>query len=362
MIFNDAFKNKKVIITGNTGFKGSWLSQWLVQLGAKVHGISKDTPTSPSLFESLNLKEKISHNTIDIRNFTVLNDKIKEIAPDYVFHLAAQAIVSESYSNPLETYSSNVMGTANVLEALKNIDNECVTIVVTSDKCYDNVEWQWGYRETDVIGGKDIYSGSKGAAELVFKSYYNSFFLKNYTNIKLASARAGNVIGGGDWAKERIVPDCFRAWNSKEPVSLRQPMATRPWQFVLEPLSGYLLLAINLQKDQKLNGESYNFGPFSQNNQSVLDLLKDLSKYWDFHGFEPFNINTKTLYNEAGLLKLNCDKALLDLKWTPTLNYDELIEFTGTWYRDFFIENNNIDEKTIEQITKYQNLATQKHT
>jgi CDP-glucose 4,6-dehydratase len=252
------------------------------------------------------------------------------------------------------------MGTANVLEALKNIDNECVTIVVTSDKCYDNVEWQWGYRETDAIGGKDIYSGSKGAAEIVFKSFYNSFFLKTHTNIKLASARAGNVIGGGDWAKERIVPDCFRAWNLKQPVSLRQPMATRPWQFVLEPLSGYLLLAIKLQKDQKLNGESYNFGPFSHNNQSVLDLLKDLSKYWDFNDFEPFNINKKTLYNEAGLLKLNCDKALLDLKWTPTLNYDELIEFTGTWYRDFYGESNKIDAKTIEQIIKYQSLANQR--
>ena len=361
MIFNNAFKNKKVVITGNTGFKGSWLSQWLVQLGAKVYGISKDIPTSPSLFESLKLKEKISHNIIDIRNYNVLNNKIKEIAPDYVFHLAAQAIVSESYSNPLETFSSNVMGTANVLEALKNIDNECVTIVVTSDKCYDNVEWQWGYRETDAIGGKDIYSGSKGAAELVFKSFYNSFFLKNHTNIKLASARAGNVIGGGDWAKERIVPDCFRAWNLKKPVSLRQPMATRPWQFVLEPLSGYLLLAFKLQKDQKLNGESYNFGPFSYNNQSVLELLKDLSKYWDFNDFEPFNINKKTLYNEAGLLKLNCDKALLDLKWTPTLNYDELIEFTGSWYKDFFLENNKIDAKTIEQIIKYQSLANQRN-
>lgn len=357
MMFEDVYRNKKVVITGNTGFKGSWLTLWLLQLGAEVYGISKDTPTDPSMFKALNLESQIGYSQIDIRNFETLNNKISEISPDFVFHLAAQAIVSESYSNPLETLSVNVLGTGNVLEALRCLKNECVAIIITSDKCYDNVEWQWGYRETDAMGGKDIYSGSKGAAEIVFKSYYHSFFKNNNQNIRLATARAGNVIGGGDWANDRIVPDCFRSWKKNEPVYLRKPEATRPWQFVMEPLGGYLLLAKELYNSPTLNGESYNFGPNSQNNQSVLELLKGLSKYWEFDEFDAFMIKSQTPYKEAGLLKLNCDKALLDLNWTSTLTYDELIEFTGTWYRDFYIHPEIILEKTASQIKKFQEMA-----
>jgi CDP-glucose 4,6-dehydratase len=239
-MFNEAYRKKKVLISGNTGFKGSWLTVWLAQLGAKVYGISNGVPTHPSLFETLNLRDYISYFEGDVRDLEFVKKVFQEVKPDFIFHLAAQPLVSISYVNPIETISTNVLGTAHVLDALRSLDHRCVGVIITSDKCYDNVEWAWGYRETDTLGGKDIYSGSKGAAELIVRSYYNSFFKATYPNIKVASARAGNVIGGGDWSQDRIIPDCIRAWSSNEVVKVRSPASTRPWQHVLEPLSGYL--------------------------------------------------------------------------------------------------------------------------
>ena len=232
-MFQNIYKNKKVLVTGHTGFKGSWLSVWLLKLGAHVVGIAKDIPTHPSMFEALGLEKRLTHYQADIRDLATMTQIIGNEKPDFVFHLAAQAIVSTSYKDPIETISSNVMGTANILEALRSSNHTCTAVIITSDKAYDNVEQVWGYKEDDKMGGKDVYSGSKGAAELVIKSYFNSFFKSSTCNVKLAIARAGNVIGGGDWAKDRIVVDCMVAWSKGEKVEIRSPQATRPWQHVL---------------------------------------------------------------------------------------------------------------------------------
>lgn len=360
-MFKNIYKNKKILITGNTGFKGSWLTIWLLKLGARVYGISKDVPTEPSMFEKLGLKKKIVHYETDVRDLDSVIRIIEEVKPDFLFHLAAQSLVSVSYLDPIETISTNVLGTTNVLEALRNSNHNCVGVIITSDKCYDNVEWAWGYKETDTLGGKDIYSGSKGAAELIIKSYYHSYFLKNVTNIRISTARAGNVIGGGDWAQDRIVPDCMRAWNNNQTVEIRSPNATRPWQHVLEPLSGYLTLGQKLFEDNGLNGENYNFGPYAQYSHTVKEILQDLSKFWKFNNrSKAYNINNNMKFPEANLLKLNCDKALFQLKWLPTLEYEELIEFTGAWYHNFYKTKEDMFEFTYSQIEKYEQIAQNK--
>jgi CDP-glucose 4,6-dehydratase len=356
----EIFSGKKILITGHTGFKGSWLSLWLVQKGAKLYGISKDIPTEPSLFEALGLEKEMDHILIDIRDLTSLKSEILRIEPDFIFHMAAQPIVSLSYQNPLETLTTNVIGTANVLEAVRGLQNKCVVICITSDKCYENVEWVWGYKETDMLGGKDIYSGSKGAAEIIIHSYYHSF-IKKTPNIKMASVRAGNVIGGGDWAADRIVPDCMRSWSKEEKVEIRNPGATRPWQHVLEPLSGYLAIASHLWNEGNLNGESYNFGPPAQNNITVMELLKKLGKSWNLDDSEDLYIQTGELkFHEAGLLQLNCDKALYDFKWQPTLDIQELIEFTGDWYYNYYHKQEDVVDFTTNQIFSYEQKAFEK--
>ena len=356
--YNNVFKNKKILITGHTGFKGSWLTLWLLSLGAKIYGISKDIPTKPSLFEKLDLKIKITDYQIDVRDYEKINEVISLIKPDFVFHLAAQAIVSESYKNPLETITTNAVGTVNVLEALRNINHKCTAILITSDKCYHNVEWAWGYKETDRLGGKDIYSSSKGAAEVLINSYYHSFFKDEKSNVKIATARAGNVIGGGDWAANRIVPDCVKAWSKNETVEIRSPEATRPWQHVLEPLSGYLLLAENLFLNDNLNGESFNFGPIATHSFTVERLINDLSKIWNFtEKNKAYKITDNIKFNEAGLLKLNCDKSLMYLKWLPSLDYHKTVEFTGEWFMNFYQTDNNIYDLTLNQIKEYEKIA-----
>jgi CDP-glucose 4,6-dehydratase len=314
-MFNNIYKNKKVLVTGHTGFKGSWLTTWLLDLGANVIGISKDIPTNPSMFEELKLKEKIVHYKEDIRDLNKMTQIVSNEKPEFLFHLAAQPIVSTSYKDPIETISSNVMGTTNILEALKVSNHKCTAIIITSDKAYDNIEQVWGYKEDDKMGGKDIYSGSKGAAELIIKSYYHSFFKNEDSNIKLAVGRAGNVIGGGDWAKDRIVVDCMEAWSDNKTVEIRSPEATRPWQHVLEPLSGYLNLGQVLYEDDSLHGESFNFGPRAEQNHTVKQLLEDLSTYWHFSNVDDaFTVTDNIPFHEAGLLKLNCDKALFHFK------------------------------------------------
>ena len=360
-LFGNVYHNKKVLVTGNTGFKGSWLCTWLLSLGANVYGISIDIPSNPSMFKELNLAGKMTHFSVDIRNFIELNEIIHRIEPDFIFHLAAQPIVSLSYREPLNTISSNVMGTANILESLRQYNKPCTAVIITSDKCYDNVEWIWGYKETDVIGGKDIYSGSKAAAELIFKSYFHSFFKNTGANIRAATARAGNVIGGGDWALDRIIPDCMRSWSEGKIVEIRSPNATRPWQHVLEPLSGYLQLGQELYNNSILTGESFNFGPNAEYSHTVQDILEHMSERWHFDDpKKAYQITGNTEFHEAGLLKLNCDKALFHLKWLPVLDYKTLLEYTSDWYYEYYNNKSDMYAYTHNQIKGYELLASNK--
>ncbi len=357
-MFKNIYKGKKVLITGHTGFKGSWLTSWLLKLGAEVHGFSVDYPSDPSMFLELKIEDRIHHHLGDVRDKELVHKIVHDTKPDFVFHLAAQALVSISYSDPVDTIETNVMGTANMLDALRTAEFPCTAIFITSDKCYENVEWVYGYKETDQIGGRDIYSGSKGAAEVIFHSYYYSFFKDKKSNIRLASARAGNVIGGGDWAKDRLVPDCMKAWSKGGQVTIRSPKATRPWQHVMEPLSGYLNLGMQLSLDESLHGESFNFGPRSEYNHTVLTLLKELSTYWKYEDSnDAFTITDNIPFHEAGLLKLNCDKALFYMKWQPTLDFETLIKFVGEWYYSFYKSKDNIVDITNNQIEQYENLA-----
>ncbi len=356
-MFGDIYKNKRVLVTGHTGFKGSWLTSWLLKLGAEVIGVSRDVPTQPAMFNELNLEGRIKNIQADICDLEVVRDLVINEQPDFVFHLAAQAIVSTSYSDPVDTITTNVIGTMNVLESLRRVKHPCIAVLITSDKCYDNVEWLWGYRETDGLGGKDIYSGSKGAAELVIKSYFHSFFQKKHP-VRLAIGRAGNVIGGGDWAKDRIVVDCMRAWSEKQTVEIRSPQATRPWQHVLEPLSGYLALGRALYKNPDLHGEAFNFGPRAEQNDTVVKLLTDLSKHWGFSNTDQaYKITDNIPFHEAGLLKLNCDKALFYLKWESNLQYDETIQFVGDWYVSFYHGQADMYALTLRQIGDYESTA-----
>ena len=361
-MFNNIYDGKKVFVTGHTGFKGSWLCAWLLELGAEVIGYSKDIPTKPSLFEVLGLETRIQHIQADIRDIDQMKKVINEVKPDFVFHLAAQAIVSVSYSDPSETMTSNTVGTMNVLEALRDYNAPCTAIFITSDKCYDNVEWVWGYRETDGLGGKDVYSGSKGAAELVIRSYLHSFFSFDKSPVRIGIVRAGNVIGGGDWAKDRIVADIYRAWSENNVVEIRSPSATRPWQHVLEPLSGYLNLGQVLTVDGSFHGEAFNFGPRSEQSQTVLQLLKDLSDHWGYsHADEAYKVTDNIPFHEAGLLKLNCDKALFHFRWEPTLNYLETVDFIAQWYTSYYKGEQDLVSFTRSQLEEYSKLAKDRH-
>ena len=353
MAFNNVYAGKKVLVTGNTGFKGSWLSTWLTMLGAEVYGYSIDVPTSPSMFETLKLDSRTHHRFGDIRNREQMNAYVQEVRPDFIFHLAAQAIVSTSYENPFDTITTNVVGTASVLEAIRNITWECTCVLITSDKAYDNVEWIWGYRETDAVGGKDVYSGSKGAAELTIKSYWKSF-ISAMPNIKLGVARAGNVIGGGDWAKDRIVVDCMKAFSRGETVEIRCPKSTRPWQHVLEPLSGYLTLGWYLHEDKSENGEPYNFGPRAEQTKTVYELTQDLAVEWGLDKDKAAKLTGNIPFKEATLLKLNCDKALAYLHWHSTLHYDQCVHVIAEWYKAFYVDEcEDMYGLTVSQIEYY---------
>ena len=356
-VFNNVYEGKKVLITGNTGFKGCWLTTWLLALGADVYGYSINVPTEPSMFEALKLSEKIHHRFGDIRNCEDFSGYVQEIKPDFLFHLAAQALVLTSYKEPFDTITTNVVGTSSICEAIRQIDWPCTCVLITSDKAYDNVEWIWGYRETDRLGGKDIYSGSKGAAELVIKSYWHSF-IKEMPNIKFGVTRAGNVIGGGDWAADRIVVDCIKAFSVGETVEIRSPKATRPWQHVLEPLSGDLTLAQYLAEGKTENGEAFNFGPRAEQTKTVLELVRDLALFWGINGKEAVRITGNVPFKEATLLKLNCDKALAYLHWQSTLKYEECVRFIADWYKTFY-SNCEADmyQLTVNQISEYTNRA-----
>jgi CDP-glucose 4,6-dehydratase len=360
-MFDDIFRGKRVLITGHTGFKGTWLATWLHKLGARVAGYSDTIPTSPSMFEELGLAGRIEHHAGDVRDLAAFAAVLRDFRPEFVFHLAAQAIVSTSYRDPLGTISTNVMGTATVLEALRQAQQPCCAVIVTSDKCYENVEWEWGYRETDHLGGKDIYSGSKGAAEVIFHAYQQAYFSAPDCPVRLASARAGNVIGGGDWAQDRIVADCMRSWANGQVVEIRSPSATRPWQHVLEPLSGYLALACALHAGEPVQGEAFNFGPVAEQNRTVLDLLGDLARYWQFPDAQSAcRVTGNIPFHEAGLLKLNCDKALFHLKWSASLRYHECVRLVSQWYYAFYREQADMYALTLAQIAEYERTAQER--
>ena len=356
-MFNDCYRGKKVLVTGHTGFKGSWLTTWLLKLGAEVVGVSHDVPTSPALFELSGLGGRITDIRQDVRDVDAMKRLLAEQRPDFVFHLAAQPLVSVSYADPVGTFTSNIIGTLAVLEGLRTADWPCVAVLITSDKCYDNVEWVWGYRENDALGGKDIYSGSKGAAELVIKSMFHSYFANGAHPVKLGVGRAGNVIGGGDWARDRIVVDAVRSWNDGAPVAIRSPNATRPWQHVLEPLSGYLTLGRSLAEGSTPSGEAYNFGPGGDQSRTVAQLLDQLLAGWgNGAAFPAYTVEGQVMH-EAGLLKLNCDKALHALRWTATLNFAETAELTSQWYYQFYKRGGDAVALTNDHIERYLALA-----
>ena len=351
------FLNKTVVVTGHTGFKGSWLTAWLKNMGAKVIGISLDPPTTPSHFISADIANGIIDQRIDIRSSQGIEESIVESSPDFVFHLAAQPIVAQSYENPIETWNVNVFGTINILEALRRLDKACSAVIITSDKCYKNVEWTWGYRENDSLGGSDPYSASKGAAEIAISSYIQSYFPLETSKVRISSARAGNVIGGGDWATGRIIPDCVEAWAKGDFVTLRNPFSTRPWQHVLEPLGGYLSLASQLTKRPELHGEAFNFGPAADQNYTVLALVEKMSEYWPkVRWKEAGDIEKISEFYESGLLKLNCDKALHLLNWKAILGFEETIRLTANWYHSFYSNPEKIGSITESQINEYQEL------
>ncbi len=337
------------MVTGHTGFKGSWLSLWLKELGAEVVGYALEPNTDPSHFELLNLD---MYSAIgDIRDKEKLEKTFMNFKPEIVFHLAAQPLVRRSYREPHETFETNVMGLINVFEACRKTESVRAIINVTSDKCYENKEWVWGYRENDSMGGYDPYSASKGCAELVTSSYRNSFFnLETYGkthNILLASARAGNVIGGGDWSEDRLVPDIVMAASKKEKVIIRNPNATRPWQHVLEPLNGYLLLGQKLLEGKKEFAEGWNFGPNDEGNIKVIDVLESMKKHWDKIEYEVHQDTNQP--HEANLLKLDCSKAHAKLGWKPKWNAEIAFEKTVEWYREFYTQKSLPTRKQIEE-------------
>jgi CDP-glucose 4,6-dehydratase len=355
----DIFKNKKIIVTGHTGFKGSWLTAWLVLLGAKVTGLSNKVPTNPSHFKTLKIKNKIKNIKVDVRDLKKIKKIFLSTKPDFVFHLAAQALVKNSYENPINTIETNTIGTLNVLESLRALKNRCIAVIITSDKVYKNLEIKRGYLENDILGGKDPYSSSKASAELIIKSYIDSFFPKKKTNVFIGIARAGNVIGGGDWSKDRLIPDCVKSWSKKRKVILRNPQSTRPWQHVLEAIWGYLLLAENIKINKKLHGESFNFGPNNNSSQNVLKVVKTMKKYWGQISWKIIK-NKKKKFYESNLLKLNSNKAKKYLGWSCKMSFSQTIQMVAEWYKNFYDNKKNSFNFSYNQINEYEKIIDKK--
>lgn len=354
MSLDQTYANKKVVIFGHTGFKGSWLSLWLKKLGAYVVGMSVDAPTHPSNYDVSELGKQIDEDIwLDIRDYEKLQIELSRVQPDYIFHLAAQAIVKTSFTNPIDTFYSNAIGTANILNVIRTLEKPTICVLITSDKVYENVNWIWGYRENDMLGGVDPYSASKSMAEIAISSLLRSF-PDDYKKHKVGIARAGNVIGGGDWASDRIVPDCMRAWSENKVVMIRNPKSTRPWQHVLEPLGGYLLLASRMLRSNKLHGEAFNFGPHQVQNKNVGELIDEMSKHWRQVKWRDASEGSQADY-EAKLLKLNCDKAQALLGWRPSLGFDETVEMTVSWYKNYYSGQSSVSFG-MGQINTYQSL------
>lgn len=359
-MFANNYSGLSVFITGHTGFKGSWLSAWLISLGAQVTGFALAPPSAPACFDELNLAQKMASARGDVRDRDALAAALNKARPQIVFHLAAQALVRESYRDPVSTFETNMLGTLNILEAIRHCPSCKAAVIITSDKCYRNDEWVFGYRETDALGGSDPYSASKGCAELISRSYFDSYFQNGPA---CATARAGNVIGGGDWALDRIVPDCARAWAAATTAKIRNPDATRPWQHTLEPLSGYLWLGARLMNKELRNpyhpaGQSYNFGPAADAAHSVGEVVRGLAAHWPGFKFEIEPSFTNAM-KECGLLKLCCDKALAELDWKATLDFEETIRYTAEWYARFHAgcKGDDLWKFTLGQIAAYENAA-----
>ncbi len=356
MINRTFWQGKKVFITGHTGFKGCWLSLWLESMGAEVKGYSISLPTSPCLFEEISLEQTMNSEVGDIRDFSKLKNSIDSFKPEIVFHLAAQSLVRFSYSNPIETYSTNVMGTVNLLEAIRLSGGVKAVINVTSDKCYENKEWLWGYRENEAMGGYDPYSNSKGCAELVTSSFRSSFFnIENYHEhgVAIASVRAGNVIGGGDWAADRLVPEILEAVMNNREIKIRNPNAIRPWQHVLEPLGGYLILAEKLYSLGPDYSEAWNFGPSDEDAVSVAWIARKLTELWGNNTL--WDICEAEHPHEANYLKLDCSKARARLGWCPVWDTSEALARIVEWYKAW-ISSQDIRAYTLDEINEYTNI------
>lgn len=357
MIDASFWKGKRVFITGHTGFKGSWLTLWLESMGAELKGFSLNPPTTPSLYESASVDDLIDSTIGDIRDFEKLHAAIAEFKPEIVFHMAAQPLVRLSYDEPVETYSTNVMGTVHLLEAVKRVGGVKAVVNITSDKCYENREWVWGYREHEAMGGYDPYSNSKGCAELVASAYRNSFFNeKDYARhgVALASVRAGNVIGGGDWAKDRLIPDILRSFENQQTVIIRNPHAIRPWQHVLEPLSGYIAIAQRLYNEGPAFAEGWNFGPREDDAMPVQFIVEAMVKIWGEGA--AWLLDGDEHPHEAHYLKLDCSKARMRLGWQPRWNLVETLERIVKWHKAW-IAGEDMLIRTRNEISEYMNTS-----
>ncbi len=343
------FFNKKVLITGHTGFKGSWLSLWMVKSGAKVFGLANNFNTEKTNFKKFKINTKVKNYNCDIRNYNKFKKIILDIKPRYIFHLAAQSLVKRSYDQPLYNFETNFNGTLNLLETLRLIKFKCTIVIITSDKSYKNLEIKRGYRENDLLGGEDPYSASKGSAEIIINSYFSSF-LKFKKNIRLGIARAGNVIGGGDWSENRIVPDIIRSVQRKKSVQIRRLNATRPWQHVLEVLNGYMIFARKLDLQKKFNGEAFNFGPSKNSNYSVSNLLLVMRKKWKEIKWK----KSSQKFKESTLLKLNSSKANKKLNWKNKLKFTEVVGMIVKWHKGH-LNKENMYQLSINQIKYFEN-------
>jgi CDP-glucose 4,6-dehydratase len=358
MVTADFWRGKRVLVTGHTGFKGAWLSLWLKLLGAEVIGYSLAPPSQPNLFEALGIAEEIIHFYSDVRDIEKLQKVFREYKPDLVFHLAAQSLVRLSYREPHLTYETNIMGTVNVLEAVRQTPGVKSVVIATSDKCYENREWLWGYREQDNLGGNDPYSSSKAAAEIVTGAYLRSYFPPETYNrehqVGLASVRAGNVIGGGDWGTDRLIPDCIKAFHRKEKIIIRYPDAVRPWQYVLEPLRGYLMMAAALYQEGPQYSGAWNFGPDDNDCRPVKWVVQYMCQMWSHE--TGWSLDPAANPQEAHFLKLDCSKARMCLGWQPKLKLAEALKWTVDWYLNYYKNVSLIRSLTEKQIMSYQEL------
>ena len=359
MPFLETYQGRRILVTGHTGFKGSWLCEWLLALGAEVTGFALPPPTEPALFTQLGLAARLRDVPGDVRDLPAVQNAIRIARPDFIFHLAAQPLVLLSYAQPVETYATNVMGTVNVLEAVRLAGAPCTVVVVTTDKCYENNGRLHDYREGEPMGGHDPYSSSKGAVELIVSAYRRSYFSSPNSVVRLASARAGNVIGGGDWALDRIVPDCIRSLQRGEVIPVRHPRATRPWQHVLEPLSGYLWLAARLQAsvaDLSQIASAFNFGPTPASSRTVADLVAEVLRHWPGRTHDR---SEPGAVHEAALLSLSIEKARSVLAWQPVWDFAATVDHTVAWYRQVSSDAALATALTRRQIADYQTDARQ---